>query len=817
MFRPTLAIACAMLLAASGSVRAEDAVSMPPHLISGQTPVHPEGPGGQALRFRAVVHIDAEGEVLDVHVPAHVPDAFRLAAEDALRASTFAPARIDGQPVVGETVIEIIFDAIPEDVGDAVLVYGRLTEPPRASVSDIEVDASQAAITPRSAEDVLRMVPGLLISRYGSEADPPVIFLRGFDARHGQDIQFRMDGMPLNQVGNPHGHGMVDLHHIPPEALSGLRAQEGVYDASQGDFAVAGTVDLRLGMEEPGLMLRGQGGSFQTGRAMTGWRHPEQSGTFAIADVESTRGFGANRAMRRGRGLIRMEVPGPTKAVMQAGIYTGAWDHAGLVRQADVDAGRIDLYGTHDRRQFASTTHGWAALSATGELDRTTWTTRASFAARRMRRADNFTGFLLDDPRPGEADHPQRGDLLEISSTTRTAHFDAWTRTAWEGPVRTAIEAGAFGRYDHAEGLTERLRDADGAPYRTEQDYTLHQGNVGVFATGELRTTWLTLRGGLRVASFIYDLTDHCAASDAWFPGTSSRRTDCFDEDRRGLRRPHQGRLAQGIGVAPRLSSTFHLPGEHRIALAGGRGLRSMEALALSDREDAPFGELWSAELGWERPWRAGDLTLMHRLVGFTTHLQRELLFDEERGANVYAGNSARYGAMLDLDLAFRGLTVRGSLTYTHAVFGDELPPSFSFLRSDRQPGMLIPYVPPWVGRVDAVHRYTVGPVQLRSGLGLTYIAPRPLPQSERSALVAVLDAGQSVRWRGMELGLTVTNLLNQRYPLFEGNYSSWFPNTSGTPFPTRVASRHVSPGPPLAALATLTLWPQAFQGEVAP
>jgi outer membrane receptor protein involved in Fe transport len=68
--------------------------------------------------------------------------------------------------------------------------------------------------------------------------------LRGFDADHGADMAFFMDGMPINVRSHAHGQGYSDLNFVIHEALQDVEALKGPYDAEYGDFAVAGVVNF---------------------------------------------------------------------------------------------------------------------------------------------------------------------------------------------------------------------------------------------------------------------------------------------------------------------------------------------------------------------------------------------------------------------------------------------------------------------------------------------------------------------------------------------------------------------------------------------
>src|SRR5207244_12164439 len=67
----------------------------------------------------------------------------------------------------------------------------------------------------------------VLLTNEGGEGHAEQVFLRGFDAREGQDVEFSVDGVPINESGNFHGNGYSDTHFIIPELVQSLRVLEG--------------------------------------------------------------------------------------------------------------------------------------------------------------------------------------------------------------------------------------------------------------------------------------------------------------------------------------------------------------------------------------------------------------------------------------------------------------------------------------------------------------------------------------------------------------------------------------------------------------
>ena len=71
-----------------------------------------------------------------------------------------------------------------------------------------------------SSQDLMRLVPGLFIAQHMGGGKAEQIFIRGFDADHGTDLNVSVDGMPVNMVSHIHGQGYADLHFLIPETVS---------------------------------------------------------------------------------------------------------------------------------------------------------------------------------------------------------------------------------------------------------------------------------------------------------------------------------------------------------------------------------------------------------------------------------------------------------------------------------------------------------------------------------------------------------------------------------------------------------------------
>ncbi len=821
------------------TARADEPAAAPPEplrapqLLGEITPEYPPEAAGTSAVVTVRLRVDAAGVVVDAAVGPDVAPMFATSALNAARQLRFVPASRAGVPEAVDLEVRFTFapptgardDAASDDEpGATVVVTDRRNKAPHlAAETTVSIDTIRAV--PRSgAAAMLTVAPSVFLTQSGGDGHPNQIFLRGFDARHGQDVEFTVEGVPLNDTHNPHGHGLADIHFLIPEAVRTVKVVEGPFSPSQGDFAVAGSAAYALGLSTPGLITSATIGSFGTTRAMVGWRPADASGTsglrgdqtFFAGEVFRTTGWGENRGAIRGSGLMQL-VGGasPLRWRLLAGVYGSAYDSAGLVRKDDVDAGRIDLYGTYDTKQGGSSQRALISGGLEGKSGDTEWSLMAFAGARGLRIRENYNGFLLDERRPGETDHPQRGDLLEALYSARQAGLRAVARQAFASSVGDyVVEAGFFGRYDAVNAGMRRLRDQNGTPYRVEIDALVDHLDAAPWA--DIAGTWgiFAAHAGARVEGLVYETLDACAAKDGWFPGIEQNDVNCPDEDRYGPRLRDEARTAFGIGLGPRASIEVN-PSDHwSITASAGRGLRSLEAISLGQDESATFASADSAEIGViaKQPVLGG--TAQVRLIGFTTHVNRDLVFDEEQGRNVVAGETWRYGGLVSSELYVQNLVARTSFTYTYAIFGDDIPTRYSYYNSDRVPGMLIPYVPPYVVRSDVSYTWDagradakVGRWQFSHGVGFDWIGPRPLPQSQRSDAYALVDVGTGVSRGPIQVRLDVTNVFGARYASAEYNFSSYWPG-SGAAFPTRVPSRQISAGAPRAVSLTLTLRP---------
>ena len=769
---------------------------------------------GTAGRVVLGVTVDARGSVADVEVRLSQGPLLDQAAIDAVRQWQFAPATRDGVALASK--IEVPFDFVaapleqtpkaPPAVADPerVTVQGHVATRER-SAGDFALQRDLIHAAPHhEGVDVLRAAPGLYIARPEGAAVAHRYMLRGFDSEHGQDIEFKVAGFPINIPSHLHGQGYADLGFLIAETVDELRVTEGVHDPRQGDFAVAGSIDVRLGVAERGISSRTSYGSFGTFRQLALWA-PEDGArdSFAAFAHQSTDGFGENR---RGAG---------TSAVLQQGFELDDWrlrvagifyaaraELAGVLRREDVEARTVGYYDVYP----VATAKAQSALAGRALLGLfADYRGMAGESAElglwlgydRFRIQQNFTGFL--ERSQTLANVAGRGDLIEQRNRTFSLGGSARYHSPAYEPLELFechLELGLSARLDEID-QTQNLLDAAVRSQTWDQrvDADILGLDLGTWADLDMHLSEsLQLRLGVRATALSYEINDRLGNF-----ATVVRPRDTYIV---GFRRS-----AAGTTFGPRASIDF-TPWRPLVLHASyGEGYRSPQARTLDEGERTPFTKVRSTDLGLRlRADRAFELNL----AGYYTELSDDVAFDAGEGRLSRVGATRRLGAVLHGETRpLPGVVAAASVTYVDAEL-IEPPPA-----TDEEPdppfrrGQNLPYVPPLVVRVDiggktplaAFERW--GTLSGRAGLGASALSARPLPFGDFAEPLFVLDASVGLRLGALGLGMDVFNLLDAQYASLEYSFvSSWDPEAVAS----RLPARHLNAGAPRTLLFTLEL-----------
>ena len=186
-------------------------------------------------------------------------------------------------------------------------------ERPLSAASDKSFRDSDFVLRPRnSAQDMLRLVPGLVLAQHAGGGKAEQIFLRGFDADHGTDVNISVDDVPVNMLSHGHGQGYADLHFIIPETIQEVDVVKGPYDTRYGDLATAGVVAFQTKDSLKNNLLKLEGGSFDEYRALALIKGPESQTiqSYFGTDLFYTRGpFDVPQDFHRSESLCENNEP----------------------------------------------------------------------------------------------------------------------------------------------------------------------------------------------------------------------------------------------------------------------------------------------------------------------------------------------------------------------------------------------------------------------------------------------------------------------------------------------------------------------------
>jgi len=613
----------------------------------------------------------------------------------------------------------------PEDAdeGEEELVV-EASEFARAAM-DRRLDSERIERFPaRSSAELLRAMPGLHLTTHGAPGGGVKPWVRGFDDAYGSDLLVTVEGVPLNEVSNIHGHGYLDLDLIPADAVVRLDLRKGNDRPEWGNFAVVGSADYQLGLADPGWLVR-TGAVTDLGLdVVVGWR-PERarSSTFVVAEAERGVHWAADRGWRQTRiaaGVGRDLGPGRVEAFLLA--YDAEWETPGAIRLDDVGTGRIDHYGSYGLNQGGSSRR--ALLGATWSLsqDHFRGNATAYVGGRWLHLIQNWTGYF-DDP-----DHSDGTAQAHQAFTTglRTEAHQLWS---WWGDYSVGT-VGAEAQADFFQQFAETI----------EPDRTVVALQDRVEGRQVDLSTWTSMRLG--IANLI-KVTPGVRLDWTWLQQRDLLVTTTSSE------LPRERELV----LQPKLSAALRPTDEVAIFAAGGRSFRSLAVGQQSMKADA-------GELGV----RASPLWFLDlQAATYVIRVSSEQVFDPATGREILTGPTRRLGFETVVDLAPRPwLDVQLDLSFTDARFIVDQT--------------LVPYAPRWLGAAAVYLReLPLLGFSLSGGARAWALGARTLPEGftgQRTLMIDLLAQADRGPWT---LGASVKNLLNRRWNDGEFVYESWF------------------------------------------
>ncbi len=673
---------------------------------------------------------------------------------------------------------------------------------------------------------MLSAAPGFFVDHEDGEGLGNDVYLRGFDLDNGSGIEMKVGEVPVNIPLHIHGQGYADVNFIIPEVVRSIRVLEGPYDPRQGDSAIVGSALFDLGVPERGYQIKTTYGSFGQAR-LVGIAAPKEASeeTFAAFSLRETHGFGESRASQSAsvNAQYGLDLNDSDHLRILATAYAASGELPGVVRQDDVSAGRIGYYDAYPYYNSYFPTNCISASCAKpaqgvdaarvilgAELDHSTgagahfeiapWAMWTNFVSRQ-----NYTGDL--DSSNLQPQLASLGDLWQLTNVETAGGITARFHSV---PIRigdfleVVVEPGASFRAGHTDQSKSLVNPADLYPWDYRENYGLNTLDLAGYVDLDVRLLKrLRISGGARADFLDVAVQDNLAGIVPPVPN---------------------GALAgsvvnvSGVAPGPRVTVAYEAIPELTPVFSAGQGFRSLDAGSLTlcnaptvkltgvpssqvlpCTPGSPYSQVTSFEAGVRSEVARGRFTTT--ATAFQTGVANELVFEVASGGLTTENASTRRGLVGSfLGKPTDWLLASTALSYESATFNTLVVGSSHY----------VPNVPEVLWRTDVnahgeLSRIYGAPLTGRFGVGYTLVGGRHVNDRIVAPTNNVLNALASVRYRFVEIGFDMYNVLGLKYADDEEYYVSNFSLKPGQQ--PASAAVHIVAAPPRTALGTLTLY----------
>lgn len=271
----------------------------------------------------------------------------------------------------------------------------------------MHIDLKKAPVN--SAQDLLRKVPGLFIAQHAGGGKAEQIFLRGFDNDHGTDISVSADGIPVNMVSHAHGQGYADLHFLIPETIKDIDFGKGAYYADKGDFNTSGYVNFTTYDKLKNNMIKLEGGSFNTMRAVTMIdllnEKVKDKNLYVASEFNYSDGpFDIKQNFHRLNAMAKYSqwIDDSQYLSILGSTFSSKWNASGQIPERAVEEGLIGRWGSIDPTEGGNTSRTNVAVNYRNQLNENEEiSSNLYYSKYDFNLFSNFT-FFLNDPVYGD-------------------------------------------------------------------------------------------------------------------------------------------------------------------------------------------------------------------------------------------------------------------------------------------------------------------------------------------------------------------------------------------------------------------------------
>ncbi|PLK44381.1 TonB-dependent receptor [Emticicia sp. TH156] len=608
-----------------------------------------------------------------------------------------------------------------------------------------------------NSQEVLRIIPGVVIGQHAGGGKAEQIFLRGFDLDHGTDIRLTVDGMPINMVSHAHGQGYADAHFIIPELIEGVDFKKGLYDADKGNFSTAGWANFRTKSVLEQNFVKAEAGQFNTYRLVGGanvLKKADQNAYLAGEYNYSDAYFEAPQHFKRLNlvGKYHGHLSANTNLSLTASTFWSKWLASGQIPDRAVESGQIGFFGAIDPNEGGQTSRtNLNAELVTLTRHNHVWKNQFFYSNYNFELYSNFTFFLEDPTNGDQIKQKEARNLWGYNSHYSIAHGI--------GQKQATFNAGLNYRHDitHDSELSHTLNRT--RLLKAIKLGDVNEANLGIYADESIQlSNRLSATVGIRFDFFHNQYLDH-------------------------LQNNTTAKASASI-VSPKLNLYYTQNKNLQFYLNLGKGFHSNDTRAVVAQNGLEIlPPAYGADLG--TTWKPFPKMLINAAYWYLW-MQQEFVYVGDAGVVEPSGQSVR-----------TGFDVSARYQLTRSLFVD-------FDANWAKPRA--------VGEVEgqnylplAVKFTSIGGLTIKNKSGFSgslryrYVADRPA--NEDGSIVAkgyfVTDALASYTKGKYTLGVTIQNLFNTRWKETQFATESRLKNeaepveeihfTPGTPFNAKV------------------------------
>ncbi len=508
----------------------------------------------------------------------------------------------------------------------------------------VNIDVENSPV--KSAQEILRKVPGLIIGQHAGGGKAEQIFLRGFDVDHGTDVAIDVDGLPVNLPSHAHGQGYSDLHFVIPETINSIDFGKGPYYADRGNFNTAGYVGLKTKKTIDQNLISVEAGQFNTVRAVSLFKllESDYSSAYVASELVLTDGvFDAPQDFNRINILGRYNYNNydDEELTVTLSHFQSKWNASGQIPQRAVDQGLIGRFGAIDSTEGGITGRTNILVNHRKQLsEHEELVSKAFVSLYDFELYSNFT-FFLTDPVNGDQIRQREVRTLVGAETVYKRTFDLNNSNN-----RLRFNAGIGFRYDDVNDVElSRTRN------RRETLSRLAFGDVDevngyTFADATYKVGKWNFNPGLRIDYFEFDYVDFLS--------------ETFDS-----------RSEDDIIASPKFNTTFTPNNDVQLFLKAGFGFHSNDSrVVTANTGEDTLPSAFGVDLG--TVVKPIDRLVLNGTI-WSLSLQQEFVYVGDEAIVEPSGRSQRFGVEFGARYQFNNwLYANFDINYTLARSIDE-------------------------------------------------------------------------------------------------------------------------------------------------